>query len=93
MSSEAITFSPNQLTKLNRAIREVSEEKSKIEVMSEGIKDTKKAMVDDLKKDGLTPARLNTMITLYHKQNKDEYFDEISDQEALYENIFPTKQP
>lgn len=91
MSDDVISFSPNDLLKLNRAIRESSEEMTKIEVMREGVKDIKKTMVDDLKESGLTGARYTSMLNLYHKNNKDEYFSEISDQEAMYENIFPKK--
>ena len=92
MNVEVMSFSPNDLKKLNRVVREISEEKTKIQIMSEGIKEAKKATVEDLKKNGLTSARLNTIINVYHKNNKEEYFGEISDQEALYENVFPVKQ-
>lgn len=91
MSDEAISFSPNDLEKLNLIIREISAQMTKKELLSESIKDDKKSMVDDLKSSGLTSARLTTMINLYHKNNKDEYFSEISDQEMMYENIFPKK--
>lgn len=87
--SEEINLTPNDLTKLNRAIREVSQEKTKIEVMNEGIKDLKKSMVDDLKSSGLNASRLNSMINIYHKNSKEEYFGEQSDLEVMYENIFP----
>ena len=91
MSEEVISLSPNDLDKINRAIREVSEEKTKIEIMNESIKDLKKSMVDDLKESGLTSSRLNSMIKIYHANSKQEYFDEQSDLEALYENVFPIK--
>jgi len=91
MSDDVISLSPNDLEKINRAVREVSEEKTKIEIMNEGIKDLKKTMVDDLKENGLTASRLNSMINIYHKNSKQEYFDEQSDLEALYENVFPLK--
>ncbi len=91
MSDEVISLSPNDLSKINRIIREISEQKTKIEILNESIKDAKKATVDDLKESGLTASRLNSMIKIYHDNSKQEYFDEQSDLEALYENVFPIK--
>lgn len=88
MSGDVISLSPNDLQKINRIVREISAEKTKVEVINAGIKDSKKCTIDDLKDSGLTSARLTSMINLYHANMKDEYFDEQSDLEALYENVF-----
>ena len=92
MSNEAMTFAPNDLKKINHACREWSEIKSKVEVYNQSMKELKSATVDDLKKNGLTAKKLSTIMNLYHNNTKEEYFDEQSDIEVLYENTFPIKQ-
>lgn len=91
MSNEAITLTPDDLKKINRAVREWSETKSKVEVYNESMKELKKATVDDLKKNGLTAKRLTTMMNLYHNNTQEEYFQEQDELEVLMENTFPKK--
>ena len=89
--SVAITLTPNDLQKINRNIREASQETTKKEVLALSIKDLKDATVDDLKKNGFTAKKWTMMFNLYHKNNSEEYFHEMSDNAVLYENTFPKK--
>jgi hypothetical protein len=81
-------MTPSDLIKLKAVIKDMSDTQTKIEFHQVTIKEAKKALKEDLE---LTSPQINTLLKLYHTQKSDEYFDEQSDLEELFDSMSNAK--
>jgi hypothetical protein len=74
------TYGPEEKAKLERLINEGVQIKYEIESLNEGLKETVKAVADELE---IKPALINKAISIAHKGNWNEVFSDFDDLETL----------
>ena len=74
------TYGPEEKAKLERLINEGVQIKYEVESLQEGLKETVKAVAEEL---DIKPALINKAITIAHKGNWNEVFSEFDDLETL----------
>lgn len=79
---------PEDLKKINSAIKQASDSLIRIESEKDHIKDVR----DKLKEELNLPAKLfNKMLKVYHKQTFGEEITQAEEFEIMYEKVFPNK--
>lgn len=79
---------PDDAKKVAGIIKEIDNAMMMIEAKRDFIKEAKKV----LKEYELTPKSIQTLISLYHKQNAEDHFQEQDEMHMLYERVFPETQ-
>lgn len=80
--------SPEDIKKINQAIREASNSL----IREESEKEFRKGVRDKLKEElNLPPKLFNKMLKVYHKQNFPEERNAAEEFEVMYEKVFPNK--
>lgn len=74
------TYGPEEKAKLERLVNEGVQIKYEIESLQEGLKETVKAVAEEL---DIKPALINKAISIAHKGNWNEVFSEFDDLETL----------
>ena len=85
MSEYVIPSTPEDRKRLAGMFREISNSLTRIEAERDLIKEIKANIKDEFE---LPTKVINLLAKLYHEQSKDEYFDEQSEIETLYESVF-----
>lgn len=80
-----IPTDPKDIKDIHDSIVDISNNKFKMESYSAHIKDTKKRLKEDY---DLPMSVINILVKLYHDKAAQTYFDEQSEVEALYDNVF-----
>lgn len=79
---------PEDLKKINSAIKQASDSLIRIESEKEHLKDVRNKMKEEF---NLPPKLFNKMLKVYHKQNFPEEITQAEEFELMYEKVFPTK--
>lgn len=74
------TYGPEEKAKLERLVNEGVQIKYEIESLQEGLKETVKAVADEL---DIKPALINKAISIAHKGNWNDVFSDFDDLETL----------
>lgn len=74
------TYGPEEKAKLERLVNEGVQIKYEIESLSEGLKETIKAVADELE---IKPALINKAISVAHKGNWNDVYSDFDDLETL----------
>jgi transposase-like protein len=74
------TYGPEEKAKLERLVNEGVQIKYEIESLQEGLKETVKAVAEEL---DIKPALINKAISIAHKGNWNEVFSDFDDLETL----------
>jgi hypothetical protein len=74
------TYGPEEKAKLERLVNEGVQIQYEIESLQEGLKETVKAVADELE---IKPALINKAIKIAHKGNWNEVFSDFDDLETL----------
>jgi len=74
------TYGPEEKAKLERLVNEGVQIKYEIERLSEGLKETVKAVAEEL---DIKPALINKAISIAHKGNWNDVFSDFDDLETL----------
>jgi len=74
------TYGPEEKAKLERLINEGVQIRYEIESLQEGLKETVKAVADELE---IKPALINKAISIAHKGNWNDVYSEFDDLETL----------
>lgn len=74
------TYGPEEKAKLERLVNEGIQTKYEIESLSEGLKETVKAVAEEL---DIKPALINKVINIAHKGNWNDVFSDFDDLETL----------
>lgn len=74
------TYGPEEKAKLERLINEGVQIKYEIESLNEGLKETIKAVADEL---DIKPALINKAISIAHKGNWNDVYSDFDDLETL----------
>lgn len=74
------TYGPEEKAKLERLVNEGVQIQYEIESLQEGLKETVKAVADELE---IKPALINKAIKIAHKGNWNQVFSEFDDLETL----------
>jgi hypothetical protein len=74
------TYGPEEKAKLEKLVNEGVQIRYEIESLQEGLKETVKAVADELE---IKPALINKAINIAHKGNWNDVFSEFDDLETL----------
>lgn len=76
---------PEDLRKIGAVIKDICDQKLKIDAMNDYIKEAKKALKEDW---DLPASAIGRLIKLYYEQSADEYFESQRELENLYDSLF-----
>lgn len=74
------TYGPEEKAKLERLVNEGVQIRYEIEALTEGLKETVKAVAEELE---IKPALINKAISIAHKGNWNDVFSDFDDLETL----------
>lgn len=83
-----IPTDPDDLRKIGAVIKDICDQKLKIDAMSDYIKEAKKSLKEDW---DLPASAISRLIKLYYDQSADEYFESQRELENLYDSLFTKK--
>jgi hypothetical protein len=78
------TFNGEEQARLKKLIDEGMQVKSEIEILTEGLRDTVKAVAEEM---DLKPAVLNKAINIAHKASFQDEFDKFDELETILETV------
>lgn len=78
------TFNGEEQARLKKLIDEGMQVKSELDILSEGLRDTVKAVAEEM---DLKPAVLNKAITLAHKASFQDEYDKFDELETILETV------
>jgi len=84
MAESNRNLTPNELIRLKGVVKDISDLLSKIELFRASISGAKKALKDELE---LAPSDISLLVKLYHSGKANEYFDEQSELETLFDSM------